>query len=64
MFDFWLVSVDYVDSGVGFLFSHCIGYYDNQIDKLNLVNWLIGEMGLNTHIIVSYIVVVELLTQH
>jgi hypothetical protein len=26
------------------VFSHCIGYYDNQIDKLNMVNWLIGEM--------------------
>jgi hypothetical protein len=30
------------------VFSHCIGYYDNRIDKLNMVNWLIGEMGLNT----------------
>jgi hypothetical protein len=29
------------------VFSHCIGYYNNQIDKL-MVNWLIGEMGLNT----------------
>jgi hypothetical protein len=29
-------------------FSHCIGYYDNRIDTLNMVNWLIGEMGLNT----------------
>jgi hypothetical protein len=26
------------------VFSHCIGYYDNQIDKLNMVIWLIGEL--------------------
>jgi hypothetical protein len=30
------------------VFSHYIGYYDIRIDKLIMVNWLIGEMGLNT----------------
>jgi hypothetical protein len=27
--------------------SHCIGYY-SQMDKLDMVNRLIEEMGLNT----------------
>jgi hypothetical protein len=33
------------------VFSYCIGYYDNQINKLNMVNWLNGEMGLNTQLL-------------
>jgi hypothetical protein len=53
------------------VFSHCISYYDNRIDKLSMVIWLMGEgrIGLNVNksiectIDVSYIVIVELLTQ-
>jgi hypothetical protein len=48
VFNYWLVPFYYVDNGVGLVFSYCIGYYDNQINKLNMVNWLNGEMGLNT----------------
>jgi hypothetical protein len=44
-----LISVDYPDSGFGYWYLVTeIGYYNSQIDKLNMVNRLIGEMGLNT----------------
>jgi hypothetical protein len=49
MFYRWLVSVDYVDNVFGYWYLvTAIGYYKSQIDKLSMVNWLIGEMGLNT----------------
>ena len=45
------------------VFSHYIGYYDNQIDKNSMViGWL--ESWFECTVIVSYIKIVELLTHH
>ena len=64
MFYCWPVSIDYPNSGCGYWYLvTAIGYYNNQIDKLSMVNRLIGEMRLYT-VDVFYIVSIELLTQH
>jgi hypothetical protein len=49
VFNYYFIYVDYPDSGFGYWYLvTAIGYYNSQIDKLNMFNWSIGEMGLNT----------------